>query len=62
MPVSPGSGRGLPVPFEAELAPERVRTRVRAGVIKPGDMHPEHAHLRDDRRIAFYRLLYDVTS
>jgi hypothetical protein len=39
-----------------------VRTRVRAGVIKPGDMHPEHAHLRDDRRIAFYRLLYDVTS
>jgi kanamycin kinase len=41
-----------PFRFEAELALERVRKRVRAGVVKPDDMHPEHAHLTPAQALA----------
>jgi aminoglycoside phosphotransferase len=39
------AARDCPFPFGNDVALARAGRRVRAGLIAPGDMHPEHAHL-----------------
>jgi len=41
-----------PFDFRAANAIERARRRVRLGMTKPGDLHPEHAHLTLDAALA----------